>query len=161
MSTKFWHRLKKYLYKKRSFILEKIKKKTRFLNCYTVSFIRSARSPLKIPARVVEPVGPCERQTRSTWRPCSDSADVCSCFRYSLTRCSVWRLQVARPAIHVNPNISGTYVHNLQRTTPTAFCRLWRAPCALCLSVVIRHGAHHYPQDGQQPQFYLPSARGW
>lgn len=161
MSTKFWHRLTKYLYKKRSFILKKLNKiKTRFLNCYTVSFIRSPRSPLKIPAGVVEPVGPCEADAEhlaSLFR----SGDVCCWFRYSLTRCSVWRLQVARPAIHVNPNISGTYVHNLQRTTPTAFCRLWRAPCALCLSVVIRHGAHRYPQDGQQPQFYLPSARGW
>lgn len=86
---------------------------------------------LKIPAGVVEPVPACERRTRSTWRTCSDSGDVCLRFGYSLTRCSVSRLQVARPAIHVYPNISGTYVHNLQRTTPTAFCRLWCAPCAL------------------------------
>lgn len=122
---------------------------------------RAAFGAETIPAGVVEPVGPCERrQTRSTWRPCSDSGDVCRWFRYSLTRCSVLRLQVARPAIHVNPNISGTYVHNLQRTTLAAFCRLWCAPCARCLSVVIRHGAHRYPQDGQQRAVPSPFHKG-
>lgn len=127
------HRLKKYLKKKKSFFLKKKKRSNSlFLGVLVVvSFIYSPRSVLKIPAGVVEPVPACERQTRSTWRPWSDSGDVCRRFGYSLSRCSVPRRQVAWPAIHAYPNISGTYVHNLQRTTPTAFCRLWCAPCAL------------------------------
>lgn len=78
---------------------------------------------MKIPTGVVEPLGPWERRARSTWCTCSDSDDVCRWFTRSPTRCSAWRLQVVRLAIHVWPNMSGTYVHNLQRTTPTAFCR--------------------------------------
>lgn len=99
---------------------------------------------LKIPTGVVEPLGPWERRARSTWCTCSDSDDVCRWFTRSPTRCSAWRLQVVRLAIHVWPNMSGTYVHNLQRTTPTAFCRfscVLRARFARSLTC---HRAHHH-----------------
>lgn len=122
-------------------------------------------SVLKIPAGVVEPVPACERQTRSTWRTCSDSGDICRRFGYSLTRSSVSRLQVARPAIHVYPNISGTYVHNLQRTTPTAFLQLVvctvRAVRLLSfatgLVIILRMGSSYSsifrPQGGDEDAF--------
>lgn len=118
-----------------------------FLYMYVLSVAAVAVVGLKIPSGAVEPPG----ASRCVWRTgtwCSDSDDdVCHWFMGSPARCSVCRLRLVRPAIHVYPNISGTYVHNLQRTAPTAFCRLSCVPSALRLPVLTRHRAHRDPGD--------------
>lgn len=108
--------------------------------------------------RVVEPVGPREIQTPSTRRvrvPIQTMFAVGSAT--SPARCSLRRLPSCATGPFTRSRIScGTYVHNLQRTTPTAFCRFSRVMCArapLCpfsLSVSppsTCHRAHPYPTD--------------
>lgn len=88
-----------------------------------------------------------ETGRESTWCPCSEMRR-CLPLVYRLSHSMLGLLRVERLAIHVYPNISGTYVHNLQRTTSTAFCRFSCGLCARCLP----HGAHRYPKDEQRRQ---------
>lgn len=82
--------------------------------------------------RVVEPVGPRDIQTPSTRRvrvPIQTMFAVGSAT--SPARCSLRRLPSCATGPFTRSRIScGTYVHNLQRTTPTAFCRFSRVMCA-------------------------------
>lgn len=137
-----------------------MKNKTKKPPWFRLMFSSMCFIRLKIPTGVVEPLGPCERQAESTSCTCSDSDDVCRWFTDSPTRCSVSRPRVVRLAIHVYPNISGTYVHNLQRTTPTAFsrfsCVTARAVCPFSLA----HRAHRYPEDEQERQLARAATRG-
>lgn len=48
-------------------------------------------------------------------------------------------------------------IYNARLQRPSAACGVHRARCS---SVVIRHGARHHPQDGQQLQFHFPSTGG-
>ena len=56
--------------------------------------------------------------------------------------------------------ISGTYVHNLQRTTPTAFSRFSCVLCALCLLALTCQRALHHPEDDGHRQWAHRAARG-
>lgn len=114
---------------------------------------------LKIPTGVVEPLGPCERQQREhlvyVFR-----IRRCLPLVYRLSHSLLGLLQIERLAIHVYANISGTYVHNLQRTTSTAFCRFSCVLCARCLPVLPCHRAHRYPKDEQRRQLAHSTTRG-
>lgn len=105
----------------------------------------------------------CETQARSTWCTCSRSDDARRWFADFPTRCSVCR-RVVRPAIHVCTQIiSVTYVHNLQRTTPTAFSRfscVLRRSCLPVLTCLGVHHHHHPPPPKQNRRFAHVATRG-